>query len=87
MKTDCKAMIRIALDIKHQIRYINGFIEDHNHVMISPKKRHLMWANKYIPHAARSLAEKFNKDRLPVGKVASLFGERENIGFTPRDVL
>lgn len=86
MKSDCKAMIRIAFDIKHQTWYINIFREDHNHVMVSPKNRHLMRSSKYMPPAAKSLAEKFNKERLPVGKVASLFGESENIGFTPRDV-
>ncbi|KAI3849575.1 hypothetical protein MKX03_031424, partial [Papaver bracteatum] len=75
MKTDCKAMIRIDLDIKNQTWYINEFREDHNHVMVSPKKRHLMRSSKYMPPAAKSLAEKFNKERLPVGKVASLFGE------------
>ncbi|RZC47631.1 hypothetical protein C5167_040586 [Papaver somniferum] len=86
MKTGCKAMIRIAFDIKHKMWYINEFIEKHNHPLISPNKRHLMRSNKYMPPAARCLAEQFNKQRLPVGKVASLFGNGENIGFTPRDV-
>ncbi|XP_026396590.1 protein FAR1-RELATED SEQUENCE 5-like [Papaver somniferum] len=86
MRTDCKAMMRIDLDVKRKIWYINAFVDEHNHVMVSPKKRVLMRSNKYMPSEAKSLAEAFNKNRLPVGKVASLFGHSENTTFTPRDV-
>ncbi|XP_026459702.1 protein FAR1-RELATED SEQUENCE 5-like [Papaver somniferum] len=41
---------------------------------------------KYIPPEAKSLAEAFNKNILPVGKVVSLFGQTENTTFTSRDV-
>ncbi|XP_026425000.1 protein FAR1-RELATED SEQUENCE 5-like [Papaver somniferum] len=86
MRTDCKAMICIAFDGRFQVWYINEFIEEHNHVMVSPKKRMLMRSNKHMPHEAKSLAEAFNKSRIPVGKVAALFGQSESIGFDTRDV-
>lgn len=79
-------MVCIALNIELNTCYINKFIEDHNHEMISPGKRHLMRANKVMPPAARCLAETFNKQKLQVGKVASLLGESGNIGFIARDV-
>ncbi|KAI3896843.1 hypothetical protein MKX03_028349 [Papaver bracteatum] len=86
MRTKCKAMIRIAFDGRFQVWYINEFIEDHNHVMVSPKKRMLMRSNKRMPLEAKSLAEAFNKSRIPVGKVAALFGQSESTGFDTRDV-
>ncbi|XP_026396112.1 protein FAR1-RELATED SEQUENCE 5-like [Papaver somniferum] len=86
MRTNCKAMMRIALDVKRNIWYINAFVDEHNHVMVSPKKRVLMRSNKYMPSEAKSLVEAFNNNSLPVGKVASLFGHSENTTFTPRDV-
>ncbi|KAI3880318.1 hypothetical protein MKX03_011051, partial [Papaver bracteatum] len=86
MMTDCKAMVSIDLNKELNTWYINKFIENHNHEMISPGKRHLMRVNKVMPPAARCLAETFNKQKLQVGKVASLFGESGNIGSTARDV-
>ncbi|XP_026405809.1 protein FAR1-RELATED SEQUENCE 5-like isoform X2 [Papaver somniferum] len=86
MRTDCKAMMRIALDIKRKMWYVNTFVHEHNHEMVSPKKRALMRSNKYMPLEAKSMAEAFNKNRLPVGKVVSLFGQTENTTFIPRDV-
>ncbi|KAI3961417.1 hypothetical protein MKW92_032487, partial [Papaver armeniacum] len=65
MRTACKAMMRIALDTKRKIWYINAFIQEHNHGMVSLKKRVLMRSNKYIPLEAKSLAEAFNKNRFP----------------------
>ncbi|XP_026399271.1 protein FAR1-RELATED SEQUENCE 5-like [Papaver somniferum] len=86
MRTDCKAMIRVAIDGRFQIWYINEFIEDHNHVMVSPKKIMLMRSNKHMPLESKSLAEAFNKSKIHVGKVVSLFGQRESTGFDTRDV-
>ncbi|XP_026378114.1 protein FAR1-RELATED SEQUENCE 5-like [Papaver somniferum] len=86
MRTNCKAMMRIALDVKCKIWYTNAFVDEHNHVMVSPKKRVLMRSNKYMLSEANSLAGAFNKNRLPVGKIASLFGHSENNTFTPREV-
>ncbi|XP_026405810.1 protein FAR1-RELATED SEQUENCE 5-like isoform X3 [Papaver somniferum] len=79
MRTDCKAMMRIALDIKRKMWYVNTFVHEHNHEMVSPKKRALMRSNKYMPLEAKSMAEAFNKNRLPVvqvdgeGRAANLF--------------
>ncbi|KAI3867715.1 hypothetical protein MKX03_031109, partial [Papaver bracteatum] len=68
VRTDCKAMLCIALDIEIQTWYVNKFIEDHNHGMVSPEKRHLMRANKVMPPAVKSLEEIFNKQKLQVSK-------------------
>ncbi|XP_026408968.1 protein FAR1-RELATED SEQUENCE 5-like [Papaver somniferum] len=61
MRTDCKVMMYIAMDIKRKIWYTNAFVDEHNHVMVSPKKRVLMRSNKYMSSEAKSLVEAFNK--------------------------
>ncbi|XP_026410729.1 protein FAR1-RELATED SEQUENCE 5-like [Papaver somniferum] len=86
MRTNCKAMMHIVLDTKRKTWYVNTFVHEHNHEMVSPKKRALMRSNKYMPLEAKSMAEAFNKNKLPVGKVVLLFGQIENATFTPRDV-
>ncbi|OVA04868.1 FAR1 DNA binding domain [Macleaya cordata] len=87
MRTDCKAIFRIARNRDTGKWYVNDFREDHNHALVTPSKRILLRTNRHMPAAARDLSEIFRKEKIQVSKVASIFGgSLMNAGFDQRDV-
>ncbi|GAB2281892.1 hypothetical protein Dimus_016456 [Dionaea muscipula] len=83
-KSGCQASMRINFD-KHSLKWkVTCFKDDHNHKIVSPKKRMLMRSNKEMPKAVKNLTEAFHREHLTVGKLPAIFGGTHS-GFDSRD--
>jgi hypothetical protein len=83
-RTDCKASLVVSKAWKRSKWVIKSITNAHNHGMVSPKSVTYLRCHKKISIAAKNLVEKFDKEGVPTGKVATMFQGADN-SFSSRD--
>ncbi|KAF1886772.1 hypothetical protein Lal_00046009 [Lupinus albus] len=73
LRTGCQASLVVARGTVESNWVITSFVNDHNHIMVSPRSVSYMRCHKKLSVAAKSLVERFEEEGLPTGK-SILFG-------------
>ncbi|KAF1864300.1 hypothetical protein Lal_00029458 [Lupinus albus] len=84
LRTGCQASLVVARGMVESNWVITSFVNDHNHIMVSPRSVSYMRCHKKMSVAAKSLVERFEEEGLPTGKVAAIFNNGES-SFSHRD--
>ncbi|KAF1862536.1 hypothetical protein Lal_00024438 [Lupinus albus] len=84
LRTGCQASLVVARGTVESNWVITSFVNDHNHIMVSPRSVSYMRCHKKMSVAAKSLVERFEEEGLPTGKVVAIFNNGES-SFSHRD--
>ncbi|KAL6554658.1 hypothetical protein OROHE_007397 [Orobanche hederae] len=87
-RVGCKAMMSLR---KYGVKWnVSKFVENHNHVLCSPRSSRLLPGNKRFTPAQRCLVDTLNEAGVPPRKIMSVLSEQcggqSNIGCTPSNI-
>lgn len=89
LREGCPALLRV-ISIHGGKWQVKKFVEEHNHEVFSPHKKHFLKENRKVTSCHKNLAGSFDQANIRTSQFMSFLeveaGGYENIGFTERDL-